>query len=154
MIESSKTPSNSAVSLAEVTLLASGQLRLRVTGGSMLPALIPGDVVQFQSCIAEQTEPGDVVLFRREDRFVVHRVVNKTSDGLLTQGDALAQPDLPVSSAEVIGKVVGVSRRGIIVKQDRRSALSLTLSRWLLGRSDLATRLLLRWHRQSKQAVA
>jgi signal peptidase len=154
MIGSSETLNIDAIGIAAETLLASGQLRLRVTGGSMLPALIPGDVVQFHSCAAEHAEPGDVVLFRREDRFVVHRVVTKASDGLLTQGDALAQPDLPVSSADVIGKVVGVSRRGIIIKQDRRSTLGLYLSRRLLGRSDLATRLLLRWYRPSTRAAA
>lgn len=119
----------------------------------MLPALIPGDVVQFHSCAAEHAEAGDVVLFRRGERFVVHRVVTKTSDGLLTQGDALAQPDLPVSSADVIGKMVGITRRGNVVKQHRRSGPSLYFSRLLLGRSDLATRLLLRWHRQSNRAA-
>ena len=140
--------------LAAETLLASGQLRLRVTGASMLPALLPGDVLQFQSCDAEQTEPGDVILFHRDQRLVVHRVRSKTSEGLLTQGDALAQPDAPVSDAHVIGKVIAINRRGITLKHPRRSGLSLYLSRLLLGRSDLATRLLLRWHRPSPQAAA
>lgn len=154
MIESSETPTTAASALAAQILLTCGQLSLRVTGGSMLPAMIPGDVIQFHSCAAEHAEPGDVVLFRRDDRFVVHRVVTRTIDGLLTQGDALAEPDSPVSRDDVIGKVVGISRRGIIVRQHRRSTLSLTLSRWLLGRSDLATRLLLRWYRPSTRAAA
>jgi len=105
----------------------------------------PGDVLQFQSCAADLAEPGDVVLFRRAGRLVVHRVLACSADGVLTQGDALAQPDPPVDPSDVLGRAVGLSRRGRALSLRQPGHLGSRLARWLFRRSDLAARLFLRW---------
>ena len=140
---------NGTIELAAETLRVFGRLWLRVSGASMLPALRPGDVLQFQVYSAEQVEAGDVVLFRRGGRLVIHRVLSKTPTGLITQGDALATIDPPVDSADLLGKVVSMSRRGRNLPFQASSSASQRLTRWLFRHSDFATRLFLRWQRLS-----
>ena len=141
-----------STALAIDSLQASGRLRLRADGTSMLPALRPGDVLDFETCTHAQAQPGEVVLFRRDGRLVIHRVLARNADGLLTQGDALAQPDAPVAAADVLGRLVGQQRAGRAVPLSRPRRLRMT--RWLFGRSTLAARLFLRWHRASARTAA
>ncbi len=70
-------PSRQAVGceLAEETLRSFGQLRLRVNGASMLPAVWPGDILTITRDAASPALPGDIVLFGRKGRLVAHRVV-------------------------------------------------------------------------------
>jgi len=65
--------------LATQVLQSSGELRLRVTGTSMLPAIWPGDILLISSRNIAEARPGDVVLFGREGRLVAHRVVEVRS---------------------------------------------------------------------------
>src|ERR1700758_403813 len=64
--------------LAGEVLRSSGKLRLRVTGCSMLPAVWPGDTLFVERTTRESVEEGDIVLYERDRRFFVHRVVRKT----------------------------------------------------------------------------
>ena len=70
-------PSRQAVGceLAAETLRSFGQLRLRVNGASMLPAVWPGDILTITRDAASPALPGDIVLFGRKGRLVAHRVV-------------------------------------------------------------------------------
>ena len=43
----------------------------------MLPTLWPGDVLTVQSILPEQVEPGEIVLYMRQDRFFIHRIVSR-----------------------------------------------------------------------------
>ncbi len=153
-LQHASATTNSKVALATDALHAFGHLRLRVTGASMLPAVLPGDVLQFESCDATQVETGDVVLFRRNDQLVIHRMLSRTSSTLLTQGDALARPDPPVAHTDVLAKVVGISRQGRPMARRHPATLGERATRWLLRRSNLATRLFLHWQRLSTRTAA
>ncbi|HYN16284.1 MAG TPA: S24/S26 family peptidase [Terriglobales bacterium] len=98
--------------MAAQALRRFGELRLRVSGSSMLPALWPGDLVVIRSAALAELSRGDLVLFLRQDRFFVHRVLAVSGSGLLTRGDALSAADPPVSSQELLGRVVSVRRNG------------------------------------------
>ena len=124
-----------------------GAARLAVTGTSMLPSVRPGDVLEVRRQSAAEVMPGDLVLFQREGRFFAHRVVEKIRRQgrtlLVTRGDRLLQCDPPVSPEELLGRVA------FIVRGDSHVVPRLTrwgrIASWALSRSDLATRLLLRW---------
>ncbi len=92
-----------ACHLAEVVLRSHGELRLRVTGSSMLPAVWPGDVLSVRRRGAEQARPGDMILFARYGRLFAHRVVErKIHQGTpywITRGDRLDHHDPQVSSS-------------------------------------------------------
>jgi len=142
-----------ATALAAEALVSFGQLRLRVTGTSMLPALRPGDELQFHSRRTESTSLGDIVLFRRANAFVIHRVVALSNTELVTQGDALAVPDPPVNKADVLGTLVSVTRRDRRMSWNPSTHASVGVTRWLFRRFDVATRLFLRWHRLPTRAA-
>jgi hypothetical protein len=100
-------------SLAAEVLQSSGHLKLRATGASMLPTLWPGDLLTIQFSHFDQVKQGDVVLFLRQGRFFVHRVLSKTrleDEFLVTRGDCMPQADRPVRPGELLGKVTKIQR--------------------------------------------
>jgi hypothetical protein len=147
------TGKSERIDLALDLLSKFGRLRLKVTGTSMLPGLLPGDVVELSGG-GEAPAVGDLVLFRRGSGLVLHRVLASHDAGLLTQGDGLRRPDPPLAAAEVLGKVVGLTRRNRPLPLRRRSGWRLHAGRLLFGHSQLAARLFLRWRRFSARLAA
>jgi len=87
--------------LAAEVLRSTGELRLRVTGTSMLPAVWPGDVLSVRGGDVTEALPGDIVLFGREGKLVAHRVVEVRSrkPGDRSQKSADRGPESGVRSA-------------------------------------------------------
>ncbi|HUJ96336.1 MAG TPA: S24/S26 family peptidase [Terriglobales bacterium] len=108
--------------LAAEILRSRGSFRLRVTGLSMLPTLWPGDIVTIDSCDLDHARRGDLVLYRREERFFVHRVIGTSADEefLIARGDCIAQEDPPVCSAAFLGRVTQIERRGMAFAPKRK----------------------------------
>lgn len=77
------------INLLKEELNKKGELQLTVHGDSMLPNLKNGDVVKVQSC--NEYKIGDVVAyFIKVDnklKIVIHRIVLKRKEYLLTKGD-------------------------------------------------------------------
>jgi hypothetical protein len=124
--------------LAAEVLRASGSLRLRVTGWSMLPTVWPGDTLVIEQACGDQVFEGDIVLFSSGRRFVAHRVLAIGDDpGVLrvqtstiqastiqTQGDAVRRPDAPLAAGDVLGKVSFILREGKLIEPSRRLCFS------------------------------
>lgn len=139
-------------SLATEVLHSTGQLRLAAMGQSMLPTIWPGDVLSIRAIQFEQVRAGDVILFTRDDRFFIHRVVRKFATGgsggprLVTRGDSMRATDAPVSPEELLGKVESVSRnRKMKLPVPQLSSLRRGAG-VILAYSDLLRRLALRLH--------
>ncbi len=102
--------------LAAEVLRSSGTLRLQVAGWSMLPAIWPGDTLLVEHLKSPSPEPGDIVLFGRDQRLFAHRVIGKTRHlgtwGILTRGDSMPVADPTVHPSELLGKVVMILRNG------------------------------------------
>jgi signal peptidase I len=98
--------------LASEIVRSFGKIRLRVLGTSMVPAILPGDLVSVRRVGLSEIAVGEIVLYSREDRLFVHRVITHlNSDAelqLITRGDRLSYNDPPVSSSEFLGRVVSV----------------------------------------------
>jgi len=93
---------------------------VRVSGGSMYPALRDGDVV----FVSSKREPvaGDIALLHAPGHGpVLHRVVERRGDGtLLTKGDANRLPDFaPTPKTAVQGTVVRVLPAGALLERVR-----------------------------------
>jgi signal peptidase I len=104
--------SSGSLELFEEVLRRFGSARLRTQGTSMMPAICPGDEVLIQSCDSNECGVDDVVAFRREGRIFVHRIIKSEEGRMVTQGDAVAIPDAPVTADEFLGKVTAVVRDG------------------------------------------
>ena len=135
--------------LAVELLRSRGAARLPVNGSSMLPCLWPGDVLAVRHQELAEIQPGQVVVFQRDAKLVVHRVIRQLhregSTVLITRGYRRWRPDAPVTADELLGRVEAVERG------DRRFEPALT--RWgrvgsVLCRSELGARMvarLMRW---------
>ena len=123
------------IALAVDVLRRFGRLRFRATGGSMLPAIAPGDLLEFHRCSAEALRRNDVVLLRRNGGLVAHRVVAVGPGSLVTRGDALPANDAPWDPRDVMGRLVG-HRRGHrhLHPGGRHWNRRQRISRWLLCR--------------------
>ncbi|MDY0341767.1 MAG: signal peptidase I [Coriobacteriia bacterium] len=91
---------------------------LYVEGGSMEPALYPGDLIVYRR-IGHEPLRGDLVVFRHDGSLVVHRVVRVYEDGSLTmRGDANTSSDAsPVDGDDVRGTVLAVVPMGCIAER-------------------------------------
>jgi signal peptidase I len=91
-----------------------GRVRLRVVGFSMVPAIHPGDFVSVQPAGVTEVFPGDIVVFAREGRLVVHRVTTRTSEGIepcvVTRGDRTTRNDDLICTSALIGRVTNIVR--------------------------------------------
>jgi len=137
--------------LAAEALRSWGTLKVRARGVSMLPTLWPGDVLTIQSVRPEQVEPGEIVLYMRQDRFFIHRIVSRdpTRDTafLVTRGDCIFEDDPPVGRSELLGKVIEVRRSGSGFRPARKLSGFRRLLAWGLCRWSILRRVGLRlWH--------
>lgn len=100
-------------------LLLQGYAVVRVSGGSMKPALVPGDVVVVAR--TTQVRRGDIALLKPGAGMVLHRVVRVEPAGRVwARGDANPIADLnPVAKGDVIGRAVRVLPVGGIVERWR-----------------------------------
>src|SRR5215475_14796812 len=86
-----------------------GEVRLKVTGASMIPSIWPGDVITIRH-IDASLQPGQIVLYSREGRLVAHRITRVQGDLLSTRGDSLPCDDPPIHALDVVGQVISVAR--------------------------------------------
>jgi len=136
--------------LAGDVLRSSGSLRFAPTGSSMLPTILPGDVLTLERAASEGVSKGDIVLFTRNRRLFAHRVVEKVGESsgmrLITQGDGMALPDPPVTESELLGKVAFILRNGRLIHPSPRQRLSERAVSVLVRRFDAAARIVVGLH--------
>jgi signal peptidase I len=109
-----------AGSVSEISrkIRSQGSLCLRVLGGSMTPWIRSGDLVFIKRYDFERVSPGQVLLFERDGRFFVHRMIGRARSirpgekvaWLITKGDALDGLDAPVSPEEFLGRATRIHR--------------------------------------------
>jgi hypothetical protein len=132
---------DAGTALAMEVLDRFGEVRLRVTGTSMVPSVWPGDVVTVRRCLLHHVETGQIVLATRDGRLFVHRALALQPACLLTQGDALAWPDPPVFAHQLLGRVESIDRRGTRVDLPTFTAARRAVAA-IVRRSTAAGRLL------------
>jgi signal peptidase I len=150
-----KRPENAttlACGLAGELIRTFGEVRLRALGTSMVPSILPGDLISVQRAGLSEISTGEIVLYSREGRLFAHRVVARTGSHddprLITRGDRLCHNDPPVSSSELLGRLTSVqcgdgrSHRQLQAV-DRRNVWGQMIVR-VLRTSDQATYLYLR----------
>jgi len=111
-----------------------GRIHLRVHGSSMQPWVRPGDIALIRRTGIDDVRCGDVVLFQRENRFFVHRLVEKRGTlraaEFLVKGDAHRGPDGVINDELILGRVTCIYRgeKRIDLNSPRQLALGLMVS--------------------------
>lgn len=79
-----------------------------ITSGSMWPVLKEGDLIFIEKPEAkDNVSVGDIIVYKNENGFTVHRVIRKLTDKLVTKGDANNVDDSPIAYNQIEGKVLG-----------------------------------------------
>lgn len=132
--------------LAGEVLRSSGTLRLRVTGWSMLPTVMPGDTLLIERVSSDEVSEGDIVLFRRERRLFAHRVIVATDNAgereFVTRGDGMPQSDPSGDKSELLGKVAFILRNGRVIKPGTNLSIGQRAVAAVVQRSDSAARVI------------
>jgi len=85
-------------------------LMVAVVGNSMYPTLLPLDIV-FVNPVPTIINEGDIIVFKKGDALIIHRVIKVTKEGYITKGDANPAPDpWIVKKSEVLAKVIQVDK--------------------------------------------
>ncbi len=96
------------------SLLDEGKtLRIRAEGFSMYPSVKPGSVILLEPYPPlHQPEKGEIIAWKRDSGFVVHRLVGITGSEneklFITRGDSSESEDLPVSAKQLAGRVIAI----------------------------------------------
>ncbi|MFQ6066726.1 MAG: S24/S26 family peptidase [bacterium] len=93
-------------------------LRFRTKGGSMSPFIRNEDVVEVVP-LKGKINLGDVVLYRSSyGKMVIHRVIRRRKESIITKGDSVPSSDQPVLSEQVLAQVVSVEKNGWRIRLD------------------------------------
>lgn len=98
--------------IAEQVLASGSRITFCAGGQSMAPFIRSGDSVTVAPA-GDSLRIGDVILSRTAgETLLLHRIVEKREDGVLTMGDATQGPDGFVAYSRILGKVVCISGLG------------------------------------------
>jgi len=75
-----------------------------ITSGSMWPVLKKGDLVLIGHVEKEDIKIGDIIVFKNENGFTIHRVVEIYENQIKTKGDANNISDIAIEYKDVVGK--------------------------------------------------
>ncbi len=99
--------------LEMIELLEHGEcIRLLGVGNSMRPLLRNGlDYAYIEHKSKHQLRKGDVILYKRDNKLILHRIVkiHESSYDLLGDGNVEIEKEIP--EADVIGKAIGFERK-------------------------------------------
>jgi len=95
-------------------LLRLKTLPLKSTGQSMLPILRPNDIVYFKKTPFLKIKVNDLIIFKKKNQLITHRVIYKTKKYLITKGDNNPNSDGKIYPKQILGKVYQIKRNGQI----------------------------------------
>ena len=132
----------SSLDLARAGLQGDGSLRLRVISSSMIPVVLPDDVVIVRPAPLEALRRGDLIVVQHGAELITHRLVAIDAHGWRTKGDNCTAADPVWPTAIIVGRVAGIERGARMIDlQDRRWQ---RLNRWLGSLNWLQSSLYLR----------
>ncbi len=106
------------ISIAQEVLGRGRILRFKAKGGSMSPFIRNGDVVEVVPAKGK-INLGDIILYRSSyGNPVVHRVIQRNKESIITKGDSVPSSDEPILSEQVLGRVVAVEKNGWRMRLD------------------------------------
>ena len=89
---------------------AGADAELTLVGWSMAPALRDGDRLQVASLVGTAPVPGEIVVAKRGERLVTHRLVSLAGGQAVTRGDGCTVDDPALDASLLLGRVVEVRR--------------------------------------------
>lgn len=129
-----------ATLLVSEGLPADALLRLRLTGRSMRPSLLPGDLLTVSPVDLSKLCRGDVLVVRRADGFVSHRLITFRQGKYWLKGDGGHYLDQPILGEDIFGFVKQVKRDGKVYDYGARPLIRLNRFLGWLGMIEVRLR--------------
>ena len=96
-----------------------GSVRIPVNGRSMRPFLKEGrDKVILTKAYAHSIKKGDIVVYKKGDAYLLHRVVSLDGGVISIMGDNENNPDCGISPESVVATVKCVERNGKVINKN------------------------------------
>ena len=111
MTNSTASRASTWLPLLQEALVKEGRFRWPLFGNSMWPTL----PIECEIDLEPLTPPvqlGELMVFVSDDTLIAHRLVRRTSDYWIAQGDHRRGPDRPVPPDRVLGRVVAAHQNG------------------------------------------
>ena len=106
-------------------------IKFLVTSRSMTPFLKPGDHVFLEQVNPKGLQRGDLLVIDDNKELVIHRLIFiNPNEQVCTKGDNLLSLDLPITAANILGKVVRIERDRKLIDL---TAPLWSRTNWLLG---------------------
>jgi len=85
-------------------------IQVSLSGLSMFPFLMHGDVVQIQSVTNKKIKRGAIVIYKNKERWIAHRLIKTDvkKNLIYTRGDCRIVKDEPISPEQIKGVVVKI----------------------------------------------
>ena len=88
-----------------------------ITSSSMWPELKKGDLVFIEYVDKDSLAIRDIVVFKNEKGFTIHRIIELNKDTLKTKGDANNVGDKPVEYEKIVGRTVNWKEKPVRIPQ-------------------------------------
>jgi signal peptidase I len=90
------------------------KVNFRAPGHSMFPTILANETIRVEPIDPSTVRSGDIILYRTNGRLIAHRVIRIKIEALhfIMRGDAATVCDEPVTSDQILGKVVSIERNG------------------------------------------
>lgn len=108
-------------------VIRSGRFPFKSRGQSMLPILQPNDTLYFKKTPLAKIKVNDLVIVKKRNQLICHRVIYKKKNYLITKGDNVLKSDGKIYSKQIIGKVYQIKRNGQIFHPESLYLLQSTL---------------------------
>jgi hypothetical protein len=110
------------------------ELAIPAVGFSMTRSLGGAEALVIRRAGGARIPWGGIAVYRRDGRWIAHRVIARRGSTLVTKGDSTPVADAPVEAGSVVGEVVAVLRGG------RRQPVNRWWQRWPAAARSLLSR--------------
>lgn len=98
-----------------------------ISDSSMLPLLQSNDVLYYKKISFAKTKVNDLIIVKKHDKSIAHRVIYKNKKYFVTKGDNNREPDEKIYPNQFIAKVSEIKRNGQIFNPESLYLLQSTL---------------------------
>lgn len=111
-----------------------GYTIFEVATGSMSGTIEVGDVIVVK--LTKDVQLEDIVVYKKDSNLITHRIISIDGKKVITKGDANNTEDMPITTNDIIGKVIYTIRNVGIWKKvlfTPQVLISLTITIILIG---------------------
>lgn len=96
----------------EELLAETGWMVYTTMGQSMWPLIRKSPDTILVEKLKNEIQKYDVILFKNDGKYILHRVIGKDDAGYITRGDSMKRCERGIKDENIIGLLTGYTRKG------------------------------------------